>query len=108
MALAIAQAGGGSYIHTDNTTRLVNALEKDLNTLPKAAIGSINRAGYIEHYMPWAIAALILLILELFISQRRSTLWTKLIYLVMTKTNRQNTISHSCFSLIIYQCSSKS
>ena len=78
MALAIAQAGGGSYIHTDNTTRLVNALEKDLNTLPKAAIGSINRAGYIEHYMPWAIAALILLILELFISQRRSTLWNKI------------------------------
>ena len=28
--------------------------------------------------MPWAIAALILLILELFISQRRSTLWNKI------------------------------
>lgn len=78
MGMNIAEAGGGSYIHTDNITQLLNALSKDLDTLPKASVGSSSRAGYIELYTPWVIAAIILLILELFISQRRNSLWAKL------------------------------
>lgn len=78
MGKAIAQAGKGIYINTSSTNELVSTLEAELQSLPRAAIGKVDRAGYIEHYMPWIAAAILLLVIDLFIMQRRNRLWAKL------------------------------
>lgn len=77
MCRVIAQAGDGGFFAGNNQRELVSALKKQLDRLPKAAIGQIDRAGYIEHFAPWVLSAMILLILELFISQRRNRLWRR-------------------------------
>lgn len=78
MCEAIAQAGDGVYIHTTSANELVRALEDELQTLPQAAVGTVDRSGYIEHYMPWITGAIVLLLLELFIMQRRNRFWAHL------------------------------
>lgn len=78
MCQQIASLGKGSYIHTDNINTLSNALNKELDTLPKATIGTNDRAGYIEHYAPWVAIALIFIILELGISQKRNNILRKI------------------------------
>lgn len=78
MCAALAEAGDGAYINTTSTSDLVKAVEQELNTLPKAALGKIDRAGYIEHFIPWLLGAIVLLIAELFVMQRRNRLWAKL------------------------------
>lgn len=78
MCQAVAEAGGGAYIQTGSTKELVKSLQTELRKLPRASIGSISRAGYVEHYMPWVVAAIALLIVELFISQRRNRWLAKL------------------------------
>lgn len=74
---ALAESGGGSFISSSKESELLEVLTKELSKLPKSHTGSIDRSGYIELYPPWTVAALILLILELFISQRRNRLWEK-------------------------------
>lgn len=78
MCQQIATAGGGVYINTASTNELVSALEVALSQLPRATIGQTDRAGYIEHYMIWLVGALALLILELFVMQRRNRILAKL------------------------------
>lgn len=78
MCEALARAGGGIYAQSSSTNEIVKAIESELKTLPRARIGTSNRAGYIEHYAPWIAVAGILLFLELFIMQRRNRLWAKL------------------------------
>lgn len=78
MCRKIAEAGDGIYINTSSTSELADALDKALKRLPRAAVGKVDRAGYVEHYMPWLVVALVLLVLELFIMQRRNRLLAKL------------------------------
>lgn len=78
MCEAVAEAGEGAYINTTSTDELVRAVEKELDTLPKATIGTVDRAGYVEHFIPWLIGAMVLLIAELFVMQRRNRIWAKL------------------------------
>lgn len=78
MCQKIAKAGEGAYIHTSNARELSQALERELKKLPQAAVGTVDRAGYIEHYMPWIAVAIVLLLLEMFIMQRRNRILAKL------------------------------
>lgn len=78
MCRQIANAGDGVYINTSSTNELSQALEKALKTLPRASVGKVDRAGYVEHYMPWLAVAIALIVLELLISQRRNRFLSKL------------------------------
>lgn len=78
MCRSIAEAGGGLYVNTASTNELVRTIQTALDKLPKAHLGSVDRAGYIEHYMPWVVAAVVLLVIELFVGQRRNRLFAKL------------------------------
>ncbi len=77
MCKDIAIAGGGSYIHGTNINKVVQNVNQELNSLPRASVGKINRSGYIEYYTPWIILALLLLFIELFISQRQNKIFNR-------------------------------
>lgn len=77
MCAALASAGGGSFISTTSRSELVEALHRELDKLPKANTGRVDRSGYVEHYEVWAWLALILLIGEFFISERRNRMLMK-------------------------------
>lgn len=78
MCQKVAEAGQGAYINTTSTKELCDALERELRKLPRAAVGTVDRAGYIEHFMPWIALAIGLLLLEMFIMQRRNRIFAKL------------------------------
>lgn len=72
MCSSVAQAGEGSFITTTDQNDLVDALHKELDKLPKANTGKVDTSGYIELYEIWAWIALVLVLVELFISERRN------------------------------------
>lgn len=72
MCSSIAQAGQGSFISTTDQSELVDALHRELDKLPKANTGQVDTSGFIELYEVWAWIALVLVIVELFISERRN------------------------------------
>ncbi len=74
---AIAEAGGGSFISSPRENEVLKALESQIDRLPKAALGAIDRSGYIEEYAPWLAGAILLLLIEPLISQRRNRLWRR-------------------------------
>lgn len=75
--MALAQAGSGSFISSTIESEILSELQPQLDRLPKVALGAIDRTGYIELYSPWVAGAILLLILESFISQRRNHLWRR-------------------------------
>lgn len=74
---AIAQAGGGSFVASTSEGQILTTLEDQLSHLPRAALGKVDRAGYLELYAPWVALAILLLVLETFVSQRRNRLWRR-------------------------------
>jgi Ca-activated chloride channel family protein len=67
----IAQATGGSYQLYDNTDAVVSSLEKSLSDMGSQSYEDENYAQY-ESYFYWFLcAALVLLVVELFIPEKR-------------------------------------
>lgn len=77
LAQSIAVAGGGSYISSANETEVLRELQLALDQLPKAVLGARDTSGYTEYYDVWVWIAVGLLLVEVFISQRRNRLWAK-------------------------------
>ncbi len=75
--MAVAQAGSGSFISSTVESEVLSELQPQLDRLPKVALGAIDRTGYIELYAPWVAGAIVLLVLESFIAQRRNRLWRR-------------------------------
>lgn len=71
----LANAGNGLFVSTQSEAELLQVLNTELNKLPKHTLGYVDRSGFTELYAPWIIVALLLLILEIFISQRKNRLW---------------------------------
>ena len=70
MCREIAQAGGGIYVRCDNTNTAMHALEKQLDQLGKAELQSTTYTNYNEQYQPFALIALLMLVVEFFILAR--------------------------------------
>lgn len=73
----VASKGNGSFITSSKEGEVLELIHSELDHLPKAALGHVDRAGYVEHYLPWIAAAIVLLLIESFISQRRNRLWRR-------------------------------
>lgn len=73
----LASEGNGIFISTQSEDELLKVLDSELNQLPKQTLGYVDRTGYAEVYGPWILGALLMLILEIFITQRRNKLWMK-------------------------------
>lgn len=71
MCKEIAQAGGGSYFHLDNTNMAQEGLQAELSNLRKSSI-STNFSTRDEQFQAVALLALLLILAEYFILERKN------------------------------------
>lgn len=65
MCRQIAQAGGGAYIHVDNTNSAQDTLERELTNLQHGELFNAMYSEYDEQFQTFALLALILIIIEM-------------------------------------------
>ena len=74
MCRQIAEAGGGKYIHVENGYAAQEELNDELDKLSKKEISAEVYNSYSEYFMWFALAALVLLILEVIVQERKNPL----------------------------------
>ena len=74
MCRQIAQAGNGAYIYVDNSSSAQKELSKSVDKLAKAKLESQVYSEYDEQYQGFIIVALVLLLLDLCLLERRNHL----------------------------------
>ena len=78
MCKQVAQAGGGAYIHVENNSAAQNQLDNELDKLAKKETSTTVYSDFDEQFQAVAILALLLLILEICIFDRRNPLLKRL------------------------------
>ena len=78
MCRQVAQAGGGAYIHVENNSAAQDQLDNELEKLSKKETTSTVYSEFDEQFQAVAILALLLLILEICVYDRRSPLLKRL------------------------------
>lgn len=78
MCKQVAQAGGGAYIHVDNTSLAQRQLNDELTKLQKGNISSVVYSEYDEQFQAVGILVLILLIIEMLILERKNPFFKKI------------------------------
>lgn len=78
MCKQIAEAGGGAYIHVDNTSLAQRQLNEELTRLQKGDISSVIYSEYDEQFQAVGILVLIVLIIETLLLERKSPLFRKI------------------------------
>ena len=71
MCKKIADAGHGVYIHVDNSSVADALLEKELGKLQKGEINNVVYSDYDEQFQAFALLAVLLLIIDVFILERK-------------------------------------
>ena len=74
MCRQVAEAGGGAYIHVDNNSNAQQQLDNELSKLTKKEMQSTIYSDYDEQFQAFGIIALILLIIEICILDRKNPL----------------------------------
>jgi len=75
MCQEIAQAGGGTYIHVNNTNQAQKKLNAELTKLQKGEISSTLYSEYDDQFQAFGILALLLLILEVCVMESKNPLF---------------------------------
>ena len=78
MCRDIAAAGQGLYVRCDNTNTATRALQKELNTLATSEIETKVYADYNEQYQGFVLLALLILIIDFFIFNRKNKALSRL------------------------------
>lgn len=78
MCKQVAQAGGGAYIHVDNTSLAQRQLNDELTKLQKGDISSVVYSEYDEQFQAVGILVLILLIIEMLILECKNPFFKKI------------------------------
>lgn len=78
MCKQVAQAGGGAYMHVDNTSLAQRQLNDELTKLQKGDISSVVYSEYDEQFQAVGILVLILLIIEMLILERKNPFFKKI------------------------------
>ena len=78
MCKEIAAVGGGIYVRADNSNTASRALQKELNKLATAEIETKIFTDYNEQYQSFVLIALMLLIIDFFIFNRKNKTISKL------------------------------
>lgn len=86
MCRDIAAAGNGTYIHVDNTSTAQERLNSELAKLQKDDMQSVVYSEYDEQFQAFGILAIILIILEVCISEAVNP-WLRKFKLFKKKTN---------------------
>lgn len=74
MCMQIAEAGGGAYIHVDNTNVAQERLNNELTKLEKGEISSTIYSEYDEQFQAFGILAILLLIIEICVLESKNPL----------------------------------
>jgi len=74
MCIQVAQAGGGAYIHVDNSNVAQNQLNSELVKLQKGDMESVIYSEYDEQFQAVGIVVLLLLIIETLILESKNPL----------------------------------
>lgn len=77
MCKEIAAAGKGIYVRCDNTNTAMRALEKQMDTLAKQEIETKVYTEYNEQYQSFLLFALLILVVEYFIFNRKNKVLKK-------------------------------
>lgn len=91
MCQSIAEAGHGAFIHVDNNNRAQELLNEKLSQLQKGQMDAVVYSDYEEQYQPVIWIVLLLLVLELFISDTSNGFFTKLSRMASRKTLSSST-----------------
>ena len=78
MCREIAQAGGGMYVRCDNTNTATKAIQKELDKLSTQEIETQVYTDYNEQFQSFALLALLLLVIDFFIFNRKNKAITRL------------------------------
>ena len=78
MCREIAQAGGGIYVRCDNTNTAMRALQKELDKMATQEIEAQVYTDYNEQFHSFALLALLLIVIDFFIFNRKNKMITKL------------------------------
>ena len=78
MCREIAQAGGGIYVRCDNSNTATKAIQKELNKLATQEIETQVYTDYNEQFQSFALLALLLLVIDYFIFNRKNKAITRL------------------------------
>ena len=78
MCREIAQAGEGIYVRCDNTNTAMRAIQKELDKLGKEDFETQSYTEYNEQYAWFVLPALLLLLIDFFIFNRKNKLITRL------------------------------
>lgn len=78
MCKQIAEAGGGAYIHVDNTSLAQRQLNDELTRLQKGDLSSVIYSEYDEQFQAVGILVLLLLVIETLILERKNQLLGKI------------------------------
>ncbi len=74
MCREVAQAGGGAYIHVENSSRAQDQLDAELDKLSKKELDSTVYSDFDEQFIGFAILALLLLVLEACVIESKNPL----------------------------------
>lgn len=72
MCREIAQAGGGIYVRCDNTNTATKAIQKELDKLATQEIETQVFTDYNEQFQSFALIALLLLVIDYFVFNRKN------------------------------------
>ena len=78
MCREIAQAGGGIYVRCDNTNTAMKTIQKELDKLGTQEIETQVYTDYNEQFQSFALIALLLLVIDFFIFNRKNKMISKL------------------------------
>ena len=78
MCREIAQAGGGIYVRCDNTNTATKAIQKELDKLATQEIETQVFTDYNEQFQSFALIALLLLVIDYFIFNRKNKALSRL------------------------------
>ena len=78
MCREIAQAGSGIYVRCDNTNTATKAIQKELDKLGTQEIETQVFTDYNEQFQTFALLALLLLVIDYFIFNRKNKAITRL------------------------------
>ena len=78
MCREIAKAGNGIYVRCDNTNTAMRALQKEIDTLATPEIETKVYTEYNEQFQSFVLVALLLLVIDFFIFNRKNKSLTRL------------------------------
>lgn len=78
MCRDIAKAGNGIYVRCDNTNTAMRALQKEIDTLATTEIETKVYTDYNEQYQSFVLVAMLLLVIDFFIFNRKNKSLTRL------------------------------